>query len=229
MPKIVNNTTFPSIFDLLAPHSCRGCGRLGSALCNRCKNYIIHNHQNLCPVCKSPNPTGKCPSCPDQPPTFVAGKRDEILGTLIQDLKYHSNRSLAHPLAEILHGILPTPSTNVIVVPLPTISRHIRNRGLDHTRLIGKKFCQIRGKSYQMPPVLLRAQNTVQVGADRATRQAQAKKAYRLAPGFTPQPNTTYLLLDDVYTTGASLRSAHELLKKAGASQIAIAVLALSE
>ena len=41
MPNIVKNTTLPSLLDILAPHSCRGCGRIGNVLCNRCKNNII--------------------------------------------------------------------------------------------------------------------------------------------------------------------------------------------
>ena len=86
MLNIVKNTTFISPLDLLAPHSCRGCGAIGTILCDCCKNNIISHPLNLCPKCKHKIPTGNCSNCKDLPPTFVVGKRSELIGTLIHDL-----------------------------------------------------------------------------------------------------------------------------------------------
>ena len=225
MPIIVKNTTFVGLLDLLAPHSCRGCGRLGDVLCYRCKNYIVSHQLHLCPNCKHPLKTTKCLHCPDLPPTYIVGERQDLIGTLIHDFKYQSVHALARPLAEILDSILPSFSGKVFIVPLPTVSRHVRTRGLDHTYLVAKRLARLRG--YEVKRLLIRASDTVQVGTDRSTRLRQATTAYQLT-NLPIDPEATYLILDDVWTTGASMRAATKKLRQAGASQITLAILALS-
>ena len=215
MPFIVKNTTLPSLLDLISPHSCRGCGRLGEPLCECCKNHIIKTHQNICPNLKSSSPI------------YVVGERNSLLGTLIHDYKYYSIRALAHPLAEMLDKVLPQNlPKNSIIVPLPTATHHIRARGLDHTYLIAKHLAKIR--HFRSEHILLRAKNTVQVGSDREKRLTQAKFAYTVNPKCKISKNTTYILLDDVWTTGASIKSAENILRQAGATKIKIALLAYS-
>ena len=228
MPNIVKNTTFIGLFDLLAPHSCRGCGSIGQPLCDCCKKNIISQHQNQCPICHRPNLNGKCPNCPGLPPIFVVGNRTGIIEELIHDYKYHSVRSLAKPLAEILSHTIPSPKTKVIIVPLPTISRHVRERGFDHTLLLAKHFSKLR-RNHQVEPLLTRNKSTVQVGTGRKTRLTQAASAYTLRPNTIINPEATYLLLDDVWTTGASMQAATSLLQKSGAKKIIVAILALSK
>ena len=233
MPNYVKNTTYPGLFDLLAPHSCRGCGHIGNALCDRCKNYILNTRTNLCPICKSPNPTGICSSCSKNPavkplpPTFVINERTDLLDDLIHALKYQSVRSLAKPLAELMNAALPSFGSLVYIVPLPTISRHIRARGLDHTLLVAKQLAKLR-PYFKIAKLLARQSNTVQVGTDAKTRITQANSAYSINAHIAINPNATYILLDDVWTTGASLRSATKKLQQAGVNDVALAILALS-
>lgn len=226
MLNIVKNTTFPNPLDLLAPHSCRGCGHIGAVLCDRCKNNIILDHSNFCPNCKTTNPTGQCQKCKSLPPIFVIGDRSNLIGKLIHDFKYQSARALSKPLAEILHYTLPAINGPVVVVPLPTIHRHIRERGLDHTYLIAKHLAKLR--HYSVQKLLLRDRNTVQVGASRKDRLIQAKSAYQINPRIKINPDTTYILFDDVWTTGASIKAAVEKLRQAGVRKIIIAILAVS-
>ncbi len=228
MPNSVKNTTFPMLLDLLAPHSCRGCGRLGEVLCDRCKNNIIANQLQICPNCKTKFKNHHCQKCHTLPPIYLVGERSSLIGSLVHDYKYHSVRALAKPLAEILDKILPNATNQTIIIPLPTIDRHIRERGLDHTYLIAKHLAKIRGKNCQAKKVLLRSKNTVQVGADRSTRLTQANSAYIVSSKIKIEPSTTYILLDDVWTTGASMKAATKKLRQAGAKDIIIAVLALS-
>lgn len=233
MPKIVKNTTFPSLLDLLAPHSCRGCGLIGNVLCNRCKKYILSTRQNLCPICKQTNSTGICPNCTNDPsleplpPTFIIGTRTDLLGSLVHSFKYQSVRALALPLAELMNACLPTPNNNTYIVPLPTITRHIRSRGLDHTLTIAKQLTHFHS-NYRLAQLLTRANNAVQVGTDARTRLIQANSAYQLNPKHKIDPLSTYILLDDVWTTGASLRSATKKLQQAGVNRILLSVLSLS-
>ena len=227
MSKKVKITTLPNLLDLIAPHSCRGCGQLGNVLCGKCKNYIISQHANLCPVCKSEKSTSKCPNCKSLPEFYIIGRKADLLEALIYDLKYRSVRDIAKPLGEILDAIIPTLKDPVYLVPLPTIRKHVRRRGLDHTLLIAKAFKKTR-KNYKIARIITRATNSIQVGANATTRVKQANEAYAISPKKTIDQNATYVLIDDVWTTGASMLSAAKLLKKAGAQKIVCIIIALS-
>ncbi|MBR3263638.1 ComF family protein [Candidatus Saccharibacteria bacterium] len=213
---IVKNTTILNPLDLIAPHSCRGCGRLGTVLCDCCKNNIIK--QRSTPNLK--NLSKKFPS------VYAIDQRSGLLDTLIHDFKYNSTRALATKLAELLNASLPDFPPNSIVVPLPTVSQHIRARGLDHTLLLAKHLAKIRHLKVQK--ILIRNKNTVQVGANRKTRLAQAKSAYFISNKTGVNPNITYILLDDVWTTGASMKAAVKKLQQAGVSKIVVVLLAIS-
>ena len=228
MPNTVKITTFPRLFDLILPHSCRGCGQIGNVLCDRCKNYIRQNHRAICPHCKSPTESGKCPNCPDLPPTYIIGERSGLLGDIVHNYKYQSVRALARPLAELMHVFLPLDNHPFTIVPLPTIDRHIRSRGFDHTKLVAHHLAQLYGRNCTSKQLLVRTRDTTQVGTSRSTRLSQAANAYALAPRATIDTHATYVLLDDVWTTGASIRACIKILQQAGVSNIIIALLSLS-
>ena len=155
----------------------------------------------------------------------MAGWRDEKLGELVEEYKYQSVRELGQKLAEILDGVLPCFEEEVIVVPLPTLNRHIRERGLDHTYTIAKKLARMRG--WQVEKILVRTGTNVQVGANRAERIKQASEAYGLKEDARIDRNKLYLMVDDVWTTGASMEAAARIIKKAGARKLAAAVLVI--
>ena len=84
--------------------------------------------------------------------------------------------------------------SNMTIVPLPTISKHIRERGFDHMRCLAKNVATISGA--HMSELLIRNNNTVQVGASAEKRAEQAKTAYILKDNI--DRDADYLLIDDV-------------------------------
>ena len=228
MAQNVNNTTFPNLLDLVAPYSCRGCHKPGKILCERCKNNIIAQIQNLCPFCKEPTTKCTCQKHLSIPPTFIFSRRNSTIGTLIYDLKFHSARSAAKPLAEILSYVILPNYQNLIVVPLPTINHHIRKRGLDHTTIISNQFAKYYKQGAKVSHLLLRINKTTQVGSSRNQRLKQAQTAYIVNPKIRISPESTYLLLDDIWTTGASMLSATKILQNSGAKNLILTALALS-
>ncbi len=221
---IVKNTTRISLLDLLCPHFCRGCGRLGRPFCGCCKNNIIRAYNNYCPVCHQPT-EGKCEDC-ELPfdGLYMVGWRDTMLGGLVEEYKYQSIRSAGSDLAEMLDVVIPCLEGEVIVVPLPTIRKHIRERGFDHTKAVARKLARRRG--WKVQSLLKRANDTVQVGADNEKRKKQAKEAFKLAGEL--KRDVTYLLLDDIWTTGASMMAGAEILRDSGATKVSGVVIAVS-
>ena len=85
-----------------------------------------------------------------------------------------------------------------------------------------------KNKHLKAKHLFIRTANTVQVGSDRATRLAQAEHAFTLNPKTRISPDTTYILFDDVWTTGASMNAAIKKLREAGAKRIIVTLLATS-
>lgn len=215
----VKITTFFSPLDLIAPFSCRSCGALGEIICRRCKKYNISAIPKHCPRCQKDRKECKC-----QVPVYAVSKREGVLVGLTEDYKYKSIRKAAGVLAELIDHAIELRQNNVVVVPLPTISKHIRERGFDHTLLLAKKLAR-RHKGWQVQRILERQGKTVQVGSDGDKRRRQAKDAYTVGKGAKIDSTKTYLLLDDVWTTGASMEAAIAQLKAAGAEKLAAAVI----
>jgi predicted amidophosphoribosyltransferase len=92
-------------------------------------------------------------------------------------------------------------------------------RGYDHAALLACAFARRRNLGFTT--VLGRADDSVQQGASKAQRLAQAKRAFRC----DATKSVPHLLIDDVFTTGATVRYAAEALRNAGASEVYVAVL----
>lgn len=117
----------------------------------------------------------------------------------------------------------------IVLVPLPTIRKHIRERGFDHTLRLCfelENFLQKRleklGMQVEYRDLLVRKNKTVQVGKEKKERVKQAEKAYGIREGIKIENKTLYILVDDVTTTGASLLAAKKILQ---ADQVWAAVL----
>ena len=227
MSFIVKNTTLLSPLDLIAPHSCRGCGRLGEVFCDCCKKYITSAQNNVCPNCKNLLQNYKCKKCNKNLPIFYLGERRDLLADLIHDFKYNSVRAIGVKFAELLNETLPQNlPKNAVIVPLPTSTKHVRERGFDHTLFIAKRLAKMR--HLKVEKLLLRAKNTVQVGTDEKTRLIQANSAYLVNPKIKINPETTYILFDDVWTTGASIKASLKKLRGSGAKNFIIVLLAVN-
>ena len=156
--------------------------------------------------------------------TFTMGYRGELIGKLAKEFKFFGARRIGKILVEILDEMLPEFGGEVSVVPLPTIKKHVRERGVDHTLFMAKKLARKRG--WNVEKIIERKKNTVQIGADEATRRKQAKDAYCFIGKIDEEK--TYILIDDFWTTGASMTEAGRLLKKNGGKKIIAVVIAMN-
>lgn len=196
---------------------------MGRILCECCKKYLLNKHVRKCLKCDEFLDVDYCPTCATLPCSqFWIGERKDDLKDLINLYKYKSVRACGDVLAEMMAECIDL--DNAVIVPLPTISKHIRDRGFDHTSLLARKIAKIKG--WKCESVLLRVNNTVQVGSSAEKRQRQAREAYMVRGSLNAEK--LYLLLDDVWTSGSSMMAAYEKIFQAGARKIAIAVLAKS-
>lgn len=215
-----------------APHICEGCGAVGSTLCNRCNKDILATLWVRCVQCLRPiDPKSRslygviCITCRRQSPfarVYVVGERSGALQRLIGNFKYFSRRDSARSIARLLSATLPNRLPDGMnIVFAPTSPKHIRERGFDHMRLVAKEL----GKQRNLPvtPIIRRINNQSQHSASRADRIQQIRAAFRIDK---LPVSKKVLLIDDIYTTGATVRTIAVLLKQAGAKEIWLAVVA---
>jgi ComF family protein len=212
------------VLDFVAPHYCCGCDKIGVLLCSNCKNNIICEQKMFCVVCCKP--TGNmwlCRSCrvPFER-AWVVGERDGVLQRLVGTYKFQRAKSGYKVLGDLLLAVLPELPSGTVIVPVPTVSSHVRERGYDHMILIAKYVAKARG--LKLEPLLCRRTSTKQRQSTAVQRTEQAKQAFSVNGNINA--DVSYLLIDDVITTGATIKYASKALRDAGAKHIWVAAIA---
>ncbi len=207
----VKNTIVEALMHTLAPHPCLGCGKVGSLLCAYCKYDIITEPFVGCIVCGKASRGGIC-SLHNSPikRAFVVSERSGALEATINRLKFSNTKAAAKDLALLLHESLPLLPDDTLIVPIPTVGSHIRQRGYDQVELIARYFADFR--NLKIARVLKRAGKATQHKLGRTEREVAARHAFVLndviMPGESP-----LLILDDIITTGSTVQQAALLLK----------------
>ena len=215
---------FEQLLSLVAPHLCISCGNLGSLLCDNCKYNIVSDPFIGCLNCGRPSGVnGVCKSCKvPYSRAWCVGERTKELHELIDHYKFERARSADKELAALLAAITPVFPDNTVVIPVPTIHQHVRVRGYDHTYCLARHLASIKG--IQVRRILRRKYQEMQRGASKRQRIEQAKRAFEVREVL--DPNTPYLIIDDVVTTGSTLKYASKCLVEAGAQTIWVASIA---
>jgi ComF family protein len=221
----VKNTMIEVVLTKVAPHLCFGCGKTGTTLCYNCKYNITSEPFSGCFLCGKPSSDGLCahhdvPICK----AWIVSERREVLQQAIDAYKFQFTKAAVHTLAGILDESLPMLPRDMVIVPIPTASSHVRQRGYDHLELLARSFAVKR----EMPVsrLLLRTSSKTQHELNKKDRQHEAIKAFALTTAITVPLTTPILLLDDIVTTGSTLVSAAKALSSAGYENIFSAALA---
>jgi ComF family protein len=183
---------------------CAGCDAPGAPICRTCRFALVSRADTGAPQ-------GVLVAVP-----FSGRVRDVLLG-----FKYRNRRAIAGHLAGLLVNRLAASGRRVDVVTwAPTSARRRRERGFDQAELVARHVARQLG----VPCRRLLERD----GA--AAPQTGRTRAGRLhGPSFRAHPHIPagrVLLLDDVVTTGATLRTAAEVLRRAGAGEVVPAAVA---
>lgn len=212
------------LLSFIAPHYCCSCDKIGRLLCDHCENYILDEAKLICLECTQP--TAKmwlCESCRmPYERAWAVGYRSGALQRLIGLYKFERAIEAREPLSKLITSVLPDLPPETIIVPIPTLPSHVRERGYDHMMLIAKSVAKSR--NLKLMPILKRKTHTKQRQANATLRKQQAKQAFFVDGKINS--DVPYLILDDVVTTGSTIKYASRALKKAGAKHVWVAVVA---
>jgi ComF family protein len=209
------------LLSVVAPHLCSHCGHIGVPFCENCKKNIIAQEFSVCVLCGRANPEGICTHHKaDFNQAWVVGFRDGALQRLIGNFKFRNMKAASVELADLMHRRLPTLPADAVLVPIPTTPAHIRERGYDHMLLIARQLARLR--RVPVMQVLVRGNTLTQHRANRRQRIKQVKTAFSVRGPLSP--DLTYIILDDVVTTGSTIVQAATLLRGAGATKVWVAV-----
>ncbi len=213
------------IFDLLFPKFCLSCQREGNYLCEDCQSTlgVLNTHQKH----QTHSPAGGLKDL-----YFALPYQQPLIKNLIKLFKYQPFvKELGKPLTSLIitHFQLIEKSTadfvNFILVPVPLERKKLKWRGFNQAEEIGKELAKFFGISL-LNNVLAKIKETpAQVELSEEERKENIRNAFSIKNGGQIL-GKKILLVDDVYTTGATIEECARVLKKAGAKEVIGIVIA---
>ncbi|MGQ9870489.1 ComF family protein [Leptodesmis sp.] len=201
--------------------------------------------ESPCPLCQRSAPTEICNTCQrrimacqvtptwdmaENLPVFAWGVYSGALKQAIAALKYDNQPHLAYPLGAWMgsawncaHPVL----TPAIVVPIPMHISKQRERGFNQAALLARSFCQATRLPLKVDGLERQRATAAQFTLSNLERQQNLQAAFCLGRALLHQrPSQPILLLDDIYTTGATAQAAAKTLRDRGFQVKGIVVLA---
>jgi competence protein ComFC len=219
------------VADFLYPESCISCGALARcALCSLCLGGVPRLGPEMCRCCGAPtaNEVDSCRDCRDRKFAFDrASQAVAFAGTVrraLLRLKYRGERTLADALTHLLVEVVgrnPAEEPFSAITWIPSSPRRLRERGFDHGRALAESVAA--RLALPSTSLLVKVRETPpQVGLEPEVRRTNLRGAFwcRL-----PSPSRV-LVVDDVFTSGATASEAARALSVAGAKQVVVLAVA---
>lgn len=194
--------------------------------------------QCRCPLCDRPAAASLCATCQRQIyaqqypsrqtfwrsdlPIFPWGRYSGALRQSLSALKYERQPRIAQLLGSWLAQAWLTSAEcaslpqrfRIVVVPIPMYAEKRRQRGYDQAVLIARQFCTVTRLPLRQRGLIRERATTAQFGLSAKEREANLSGAFCVSSGLL-HSKVSVLLIDDIYTTGATARAAADALRQA--------------
>lgn len=239
--KIIKTMTYhiDILIDYLYPHLCYSCKSIitQAGLCTQCWNKLKIPSHPQCTICSFPfsyedSEDSICGNCVKKRPKYdklyFLFEINEGSKSLIHKFKYYDNQILAKFFAKLM-----TPLINDIIheidylVPVPIHFRRLIKRKYNQSSILANEIHKITGLKV-LNSGLCKTHNTKsQTNFSLTTRIKNVKNSFAVNPLYSDLINNcNILLIDDVYTSGATINECVRVLKKAGAKKLYILTIA---
>lgn len=213
---------------LFLPPQCVGCGQHGAVLCRRCRFGILASSAVVVPGRGEGRPADRAGSSridrrADQP-VYAAAPFAGTVRDIVTGLKYRNRRDAARVLARLIAERIDLGPVD-LVTWAPTTDLRSRRRGFDQAELIARELGRLLGVPSRR--LLFRRQGPAQTGRSRADRLAldeqaafRGRSAERMGSRAGARRPMRVVVVDDVVTTGSTLRAARASLWAAGVHDV---------
>ncbi|MBG05868.1 MAG: amidophosphoribosyltransferase [Rhodospirillaceae bacterium] len=224
--------------DAAFPERCFSCGAIvdnAGALCVDCWPKFTFIGSPMCALCGYPfphavSPGAICAACTKRRPAFDAARAalvyDDTSREIILRFKHADRTRYANAFGAWISraGAELVPLADV-VVPVPLHPRRLIGRRYNQSLLLARAVARL-GRLPVIPDALRRLRNTPSQGSlSRGARHRNVQGAFSLR-GRAEVVGKSILLIDDVYTTGATVEACTHALKKGGAARVYVLTLA---
>ncbi|HWT13676.1 MAG TPA: ComF family protein [Allosphingosinicella sp.] len=222
------------VLDFALPPRCPGCGAVTGEphrFCLRCWSLLVFLGAPCCARCALPfdfaqGADAVCAGCLAAPPSFdrlrAAVAYGEIPRKVALKLKYGGRPGVAETIARFMERHLDAPA-GTILAPVPLHRWRIWKRGYNQAALIASALARRAGLEARLD-LLERVKATPPLkGMGPKERRDAVRGAFRVAPRHKGNVRgRRIILIDDVYTSGATVNGCARILKRAGAAEIGV-------
>lgn len=205
------------------------------SICSKCKTKLKLIDGKTCVKCGKPLDElyiiDKCHDCVNNPHYFTKAisclEYDDIAKKIIYDLKYHRKRYISYHIAEIMYDRLNYEDIDSfnIIIPVPLHIAKQRERGFNQAYLIGKYLSKMTETEVDNKTLIRVKNTTTQNKLTREERRINLEDAFDIINKKNIN-NKNVLLIDDIFTTGATVDQCSKVLIENGAQNVYIATFA---
>jgi ComF family protein len=216
------------LVDLVLPSRCVCCGASGDALCASCRCSLRRVAEPRCARCGAPTvwPVARCRECAGRRLAFSSARAAVVYAgparPLVAAWKEHGVRRIGVLAADLVAEALPRPAADVIT-HIPADPDRLLRRGHNPAERLGREL----SRRWELPfaQLLLRRPSR---SSSRQTELAREERARNVRGAFLAgaKPPPHVVLVDDVYTTGATVAAASSALRGAGARTVDVVTFA---
>lgn len=226
------------LLELFFPQFCLNCGREESWLCQDCQAILEIESWSFCPVCLKRTLDFKvhknCCQKTNLTGLFWAlSYQNSLVKNLIQKFKYQPfvkelSKPLSYFIISHLFLIEFLPKNNLrdyILIPVPLDKRRLRWRGFNQAEEIAREL----SKTLEIPLILNLLSKIKRTRPQTELTEKERKESLKgafLVKNENEVKGKKIFLIDDVYTTGATLEECAKVLKEAGAKEVWAIVVA---
>jgi len=227
---------------LFFPKECVHCGRLldyrnREFLCPACLKLIVPIRHPLCDQCGRPlwgemEYTVTCPDCRENPPRFRRARAAFLLTgagkSMVLQYKYSSNPYLSNPAIDRIFQAGREEyswSDYDLIIPVPLHPRKARERGFNQSGVLSEGLSRRTGIELLKRGLIRTSYTKTQTRLNRKERRNNVKGAFRISDR-AELSGKSILLVDDVFTTGATVNECAGVLVRAGAEAVDVLTLA---
>jgi len=214
------------LLDLVFPRRCAACGSGEDLVCRDCRDALHRLDGTLCARCGAPTvrPVSRCRECAGRRLSFASARAavayEGPARPLVAGWKERGLRPLAREFGSLVAEVVPRPPVDALAF-IPGDPDRSLKRGQNAAEALARELAE----NWELPAGNL-LRRLVPARPQRGLSREERKRNVRGSFAAVAQPPAHVGLVDDVYTTGATVAAAATELRRAGARSVHVVTFA---